>query len=179
MGSSCETESVPDPTPSSTDAAGQPGEASAGDGYLAKADVQPLLGLIADLERELAREDLPHSLRTRVRIGLERMRDLLDAVHAGNTQLVHELIEGTVRENGTKRPDGLDQILPNWARGTTVLDALRGIVFVDESQVPVTVTVHWERVPAKLRPAAASLASEFVDAYRDRPKGGRPRNSSE
>jgi hypothetical protein len=56
---------------------------------------------------------------------------------------------------------------------------LRGIVVVDESALPVTVTVHWERVPVKLRPAAASLASELVDAYRDRKKGGRPRKSQE
>ena len=150
---------------------------SAGDEHLAAADVQPLLSLIADLERDLARDNLPRSLQTRSAAGLERMKDLLDAVRAGNTQLVHELIEGTVREDGTKRPDGLAQILPRWARGTAILEALEGIVVVDESQQPVAVTVHWERVPAKLRPAAASLASELVDAYRDRPKGGRPPKS--
>jgi hypothetical protein len=139
--------------------------------------MQPLLSLIADLERDLARDYLPRSLQTRSAAGLERMKDLLDAARAGNTQLVHELIEGTVREDGTKRPDGLAQILPRWARGTAILKALEGIVVVDESQQPVAVTVHWERVPTKLRPAAASLASELVDAYRDRPKGGRPPKS--
>ena len=162
-----------------TPAPGPSGEVSASDEDLTKADVQPLLSLIADLERELDREDLPRSLQTRLAVGLERMKDLLDAVRAGNSQLVHELIEGTVREDGTKRPDGLEQILPRWARGTATLDALRGIVVVDESALPVTVTVHWERVPVKLRPAAASLASALVDAYRDRKKGGRPRKSQE
>jgi len=142
-------------------------------------DDQALLSLIADLEREPARENLPRSLRTRLAAGLERMKELLDAVRSGNAQLVDELIEGTTREDGTQRPDGLAQILPHWARGTAILDALQGIVVADESQQPVTVTVHWERVPVKLRPAAASLASELVDAYRDRPKGGRPLKSQE
>jgi hypothetical protein len=170
---------MPKPSPSPTGPVRPSGEVSARDEHLTKADVQPLLSLIADLERDLDREGLSSTLRTRVAAGLEPMKDLLDAVHAGNAQLVHELIEGTVREDGTKRPDGLAQILPLWARGTAVLDALRGLVVVDESQQPVTVTVHWERVPVKLRPAAASLASELVDAYRDRPKGGRPPKSKE
>jgi hypothetical protein len=140
-------------------------------------DERPLLSLIADLELEADREDLPRTLRTRVAIGLERMRELLEAVRAGNDQLVHELVTGTVREDGTKRPDGLSQVLPLWARGSATLDALAGLVVADESQQPVTVTMHWERVPVHLRPAAASLASELVDAYRDRPLGGRPPKS--
>ena len=60
-------------------------------------DDQALLSLIADLERELARENLPRSLRTRLAAGLERMKELLDAVRSGNAQLVDELIEGTTR----------------------------------------------------------------------------------
>jgi hypothetical protein len=139
---------------------------------------QALADLIAALEEQLAREDLPDSLRTRVAAGLAWVRDLCDAVHRTNRQLIVELVEGTVRENGTKRPDGLDQIVPLWARGTADLAALQGIVVVDESQEPVTVTVHWERVPRDLRPKAASLASELVDAYYGRPKGGRPKKSS-
>src|ERR1035437_1093808 len=174
VGASCETVGVPESTSSPI---GPAGPAGARDEDLIRADGQPLLSLIADLERELDREGLASTLRTRVAVGLERMKDLLDAVHAGNVQLVHELIEGTVREDGTKRPDGLAQILPRWARGTATLEALQGIVVVDESQQPVAVTVHWERVPVKLRPAAPSLASEYVDAYRDRPKGGRPPKS--
>ena len=142
-------------------------------------DEQRLVDLIAALERELAREDLPNSLRTRLTSGLERMTDLRDAVQADNGQLIIELVDGTIRDDGTKRPDGLSQIVPRWARGTAVLQALRGIVVVDESRNPVTVTVHWEQVPPKLRREAASLASELVDAYRDRPKGGRPRKSRE
>jgi hypothetical protein len=149
------------------------------DEALASGDVRPLLALIADLERKASQEDLPWPLRMRVGAGLQRMRDLLEAVHKGNRQLADELINGTIRENGKRRPDGLRQILPHWARGTDILDALRGIVVVDENEHPVTVTVHWERVPAKLRPAAASLASELVDGYRDRPRGGRPRKGEE
>jgi hypothetical protein len=155
---------VPDPSPAKDD-------------DLAKADLQPLLSLIVDLKRELAREDLPRSLRTRVDAGLERMTDLLDAVRSGNAQLLHELIEGTQRADGTRRADGLAQILPRWARGIAVAKALETIVVVDESEAPVTVTVHWERVPRELRQAAASLASELVDAYHGRPKGGRPRKN--
>jgi hypothetical protein len=155
------------------------GGAFAWDEALASGDVRPLLALIAELEREARRDDLSWPLRQRAAAGLQRMNDVLEAVRNGNRQLVDELINGTVRENGTKRPDGLRQILPYWARGTDILDALRGIVVVDESEHPVTVTVHWERVPAKLRPAAASLASELVDSYRDRPRGGRQRKNRE
>lgn len=165
---------MPEPTRSPIGPAGPSREASVRDEELTKQDEQPLLSLIDDLEREASREDLPWSLRTYVAIGLDWMKDLLEAVRAGNAQLVEELINGTTRENGTRRPDGLAQILPRWARGVGTLDALRGIVVVDEGQHPVTVTVHWERVPVKLRPAAASLASELVDSHRDRPRGGRP-----
>ncbi|HEY1168379.1 MAG TPA: hypothetical protein VGE81_05305 [Candidatus Limnocylindrales bacterium] len=169
---------MPEPTSSSTGRTGPSREATGAEG-IPESDEKALISLIDALERELAREDLPHSLRTRGAAGLERMKELLDAVRADNAQLVHELIEGTVRENGTKRPDGLAQILPLWARGTATLDALRGIVVVDDDQHPVTVTVHWELVPPTHRRAAASLASALVDAYRDRPRGGRPSKSQE
>ena len=165
---------MPEPPPFPIGPGGPNREAPVPDEELAKLDEQPLLSLIEDLEREARREDLPWPLRTRVAVGLERMEDLLAAVRAGNQQLVNELINGTVRENGTKRPDGVTQILPRWARGTATLDALRGIVVVDVGQHPVAVTIHWERLPVSLRPAAASLASELVDNYRDRPRGGRP-----
>lgn len=177
-GSTWETRTVPEPTASGASSrtsrkltqAEQPAPAL---------DEQRLVDLIAALERELAREDLPNSLRTRLASDLERMTDLRDAVQADNGQLIIELVDGTIRDDGTKRPDGLSQIVPRWARETAVLEALRGIVVVDESRDPVTVTVHWEQVPPKLRLEAASLASELVDAYRDRPKGGRPRKSRE
>jgi hypothetical protein len=88
---------------------------------------------------------------------------LLEAVLAGNKVVVEELLLGSLRADGTRHHDGLRQVLPYWARGTATLDALRGVVVVDETQDPVTVTVHWEQVPRKLRKAAASLASELVD----------------
>jgi len=165
---------VPRPTLSSIGPRGSNRKTPVRDEELTEPDEQLLLSLIENLERAARREDLPWNLGTRLAVGLERMRDLLEAVRVGNAQLVGELINGTVREDGTKRPDGLVQVLPHWARGTRTLDALRGIVVVDEGQHPVTVTVHWERVPANLRPAAASLASELVDCYSDRPRGGRP-----
>jgi hypothetical protein len=140
-------------------------------------DTGPLRSLIEDLEREVAREDLPASLRRLAAIGLERMNDLLDAVQAGNDLLIEELVAGTTKEDGSRRADGLAQVLPYWARGTQTLVDLAGIVVVDEANDPVAVTVHWERLPAKLRRQAASLASELVDAYQGRPKGGRPRGS--
>lgn len=94
---------------------------------------------------------------------------------AGNKVVVEELLLGSLRADGTRHHDGLRQVLPYWARGTATLDALRGVVVVDETQDPVTVAVHWEQVPRKLRKAAASLASELVDEYQPRPAGGRPR----
>jgi hypothetical protein len=66
-------------------------------------------------------------------------------------------------------------LLPKWARGTHILDALAGIVVPDATADPPTVTVHWERVPRHLRHEAASLARELVDVFQPRPKGGRGR----
>lgn len=131
--------------------------------------------LLADLKREAAREDLPRNLQLLNRIGVEQVSALLDAVRAGDALGIEEIVRGTVREDGSRRSDGLQSVLPRWARGTEVLTVVLGFVDVDVSQDPVTVTVHWERVPRKLRPATASLASELVDTYQPRPKGGRPR----
>jgi hypothetical protein len=103
---------------------------------------------------------------------------MLAALRSGNNEAVQEIWTGTLRPDGRKANDGLLQVLPRWARGQEVLDALVGIVVVDEAAQPPTVTVRWERVPRKLRPAAASLASELVDVYYGRPKGGRPRAKS-
>jgi len=141
-------------------------------------DEKPTLDLIAALARDAEREDLPPTLRKLAGVGLRDLRDLLEAVRAGNHQLADEIMNGTTREDGRRRSDGLTSKLPRWARSTDVLDALKGIVVVDESLTPPTVTVHWERVPTKLRPEAASLASELVDMYYGRPKGGRPPKSS-
>lgn len=135
------------------------------------------MGLIEELAAEAGREDLPPTLHKLVVHGLAAMEDLLEAVRAENFQLAHEIMEGTTRPDGRRRPDGIAQILPRWARGTEVLDALQGVVMVDEDVTPVSVTVHWELVPRKLRAQAASLASELVDAYNGRPKGGRPPRS--
>jgi hypothetical protein len=149
---------------------------------VSKSDIEPyddvakaaLIELVGELRRESARDDLPRNLARLTRIGDEHLSALLEAVQAGNRVLVEELLLGTVREDGTRRNDGIRQTLPRWARGTATLDALKDIVVVDETQDPVTVTVHWEKVPRKLRPAAASLASELVDVYQPRPTGGRP-----
>jgi hypothetical protein len=152
---------------------------------LSNSDVEPyddaakaaLIELLGELRRESARDDLSRNLARLTRIGDEHLSALLEAVQAGNRVLVEELLLGSVREDGTRRNDGIRQTLPHWARGTATLDALRDIVVVDETQDPVTVTVHWEMVPRKLRPAAASLASELVDIHQPRPTGGRPRKT--
>ena len=141
------------------------------------ADEAALVDLLRDLQRESARTDLPRNLATLARNGEQQVSALLDAVLAGDRMGVEDILLGTLKEDGTRTRDGIRQILPNWARGRAVLEALNGIVVVDESQDPVTVTVHWERVPRKLRPAAASLASEMVDTYQPRPRGGRPPKS--
>jgi hypothetical protein len=111
-------------------------------------------------------------MRRITRASADRLEDALDAAVAGNTALARELIEG-VRPDGTTSRDTLNALLPKWARGTSVLDALAGIVVPDAASSPPTVTVHWERVPRHLRAEAASLASELVDAFYPRPKGGR------
>ncbi len=125
-----------------------------------------MLDLLAELQREATREDVPKHLKQLHRTGLLLVTDLLEAVRAGNVVGVEEIVLGS------------RQVLPRWARGTEDLKAVLGFVDVDESQDPVTVTIHWERVPRRLRPAAASLASEFVDWYQPRPKGGRPRHTA-
>lgn len=102
------------------------------------------------------------------------MEDALEATLAGNHGLVKELIKG-VRPDGTLSRDSLVALLPKWARGTYILDALAGVVVPDADADPPTVTVHWEKVPRDLREEAASLAGEFVDGFYPPPKGGRGR----
>ena len=141
-------------------------------------DETAVLALIAQLNIDANREDLPRILRIKAKSGAEWLQDLLEAGRAGDDLQIEELTQGTVRDDGRRRSDGLSAILPLWARGTAVLEALKGIVVVDVAADPITVTVHWERVPPKMRPTAASLASELVDMYYDRPKGGRPRKAA-
>ena len=140
-------------------------------------DEGPLLDLIARLRIAATDPGLGSTLKTRAAILLPKLEELLAAVRAGNELLVDEIVRGTFTEDGRRRSDGLAQVVPLWARDPATLAALAGIVVVDESVHPVTVTVHWERVPANLRREAVSLASELVDAHRDRPKGGRPPGS--
>jgi len=109
--------------------------------------------------------------------GADMLEDALAARLDDKPELVSEILEGTLREDGRRSSDGLLSILPKWARGAAVLDALVGAVVLDDSVSPPTVSVHWERVPTEHRLAAASLASELVDAYYGRPKGGRPRKN--
>ncbi len=133
--------------------------------------------LLGELQRAASQENLPRNLRKLARYGVEQVSAMLEAARAGNRIGIEEIVLGTLGEDGKRHPDGLRQVLPRWARGVAVLEALAGVVVVDETQNPVTVTVHWERVPRQLRPAAASLASELVDIYQPRPDGGRPRKA--
>lgn len=118
------------------------------------------------------------NLRRIARASADRLEDALEAALDGNPELVRELIEG-VGPEGTQSRDTLNALLPRWARGTATLDALAGVVIPNPDAVPPTVTIHWEKVPRDLRPEAASLASELVDAFYPRPKGGRPRRKKE
>jgi hypothetical protein len=138
------------------------------------AAIAAAIDLLADLQREASREDLPENLKGRVRYGIEQVSSMLEAARLGDRMAIEDVVLGTLREDGKRHPDGLRQGLPYWARGVAVLEAVSAFVDLDESNDPVTVTVHWERVPRKLRPAAASLASELVDSYQPRPTGGRP-----
>ena len=141
-------------------------------------DLHDLRELVASLQREAAREDLPNNLRGLASTGHEKMSELLDAAVSGNDLAIEESVEGTVDERGRRRKDGLDQVMPYWARGTALLDELLSFVDVDESQTPPAVTVHWERVPRHRRRHVASLASALVDMHQPPPHGGRPRKSS-
>ena len=111
-------------------------------------------------------------------MGARTLREMLEAARRGDDLALREAWFGTSTPQGKLVNDGLKQVLPSWARGASTLDALAGIVVVDESVSPATVTVHWERVPRPLRAAAASLASELVDIHYPRPKGGRPKKAS-
>ena len=130
--------------------------------------------LIEDLRAIASNAAAPLNHRRIAGAAAERLDDALAAALTGNTALVLELIAG-VRPDGTRSRDTLVALLPRWARGTHILDALAGVVVPDESANPPTVTVHWEKVPRHLRPEAASLASELVDSFNPRPKGGRGR----
>jgi hypothetical protein len=130
--------------------------------------------LLTDLEREAAREDLPQNLRLLSQRGAEQVAELRRPSRRPTPSASG--VWGLSEDD--RRPDGFPSLVPRWARGTEVLTALQTSIDVDETQDPVTVTVHWERVPRNLRREAASLASDLVDSYQPRPKGGRPRKSS-
>jgi hypothetical protein len=141
-------------------------------------DVQELREFVESLQREAAREDLPKNLRQLASKGHERMRDLLEAVVTENDLAIQEIVEGTVDDSRKRRKDGLNQIMPYWARGTALLDELASFVEIDESQTPPSVTVHWELVPRHRRHEVSSLVSMLVDMHQPPPRGGRPRKSS-
>jgi hypothetical protein len=111
-------------------------------GPYSEADEAAIIDLLADLEREAARGDLPDSLSKLLAVGIQQASAMLEAVRRGNELGIEEIVLGTVRENGTRRPDGLRQVLPLWARGTNVLTTVLGYVDIDESQNPVAVTIR-------------------------------------
>jgi hypothetical protein len=127
------------------------------------ADLAPLDALIAQLETMLADPVTPTSMRTLAQIKVGQLRKLREYVIEGDDAEAAEQVERIAAGR------------PLWAH-VSILAALAAVVVVDETTNPESVTVHWEAVPRDLRPAAASLASELVDAYQDtRPRGGRPR----
>lgn len=127
-----------------------------------EADVLEQIGVA---ERQLELEQAPH-LRAMLRMTLHQLEDLLTYVRADNEQEVVNELE--LMQHKARK----------WQTLETLDTLLDGIVVV-ESEDPLAVTIHWERVPVDLRPAAASLASDYVDAYRGtRPLGGRPRKNA-
>jgi hypothetical protein len=120
-------------------------------------------------------EDEPAHLRSIAAWGATTLTEMLEASLNGNAAKVRELWLGAPGDGGQRPRDGYAQVLPRWARGIAILDALIGKVVVDETTSPPRVTIHAEAVPRKLRPEAMSLAAELVDAYSPRPVGGRPR----
>jgi uncharacterized protein (UPF0147 family) len=123
-------------------------------------EVAEFFALLEQLSR---REDVPLAVRRLARTHHEALLDLKEAAEAGQHEQAKEIVRNFAHT------------LPVWAREPGALDALAGIVTVDETASPVAVTVYWERVPRKLRRAAASLASALVDFYDPPAIGGRPR----
>lgn len=121
---------------------------------------------LALLDEYVRREDLPVLFRRLARTHHDALVDLKAAADARREDQAKEIVR-TFRHT-----------LPLWARKPGALDSLTGIVVVDDKVTPVTVTIHWERVPRRLRSAAASLASTLVDFYDPPPKGGRPPGKS-
>jgi hypothetical protein len=112
------------------------------------------------------------NFRRIARASADQLEDALEARLAGNKDVVNELIGGLSPDGSVSR-HSLKAILPKWARGASIVAALGGVVVPDPHADPPSVTVHWEKVPRHLREEAASLASEWVDVFYPRPKGGR------
>ena len=118
-----------------------------------------VVALIALAERDLKR-DQPAYLEVMLRVKLHQLTNLLRYVRAGDEAMVVEQLQDIVAAQ------------PKWASVEVLNELLEGGMVKVEDQ-PLAVTVHWERVPKRLRAAATSLASAYVDAYQGRQVGRR------
>src|SRR5688572_5208288 len=90
---------------------------------------------MAEIEALVDREDLPPWVRRIARAGAERLRDIEAATMAND------------RDRATAIRDSLTNLLPRGLRGVETLRRATQFIEVDEDKTPVTVTVHWERIP--------------------------------
>jgi hypothetical protein len=120
---------------------------------------------MAEIEALIDREDLPPWVRRIARAGHERLRDIEAATSAND------------RARAMANRDSLTNLLPRGLRGVETLGAAFEYIDVDEDKVPVSVTVHWERIPRSLRSETASLAGAYVDFFNPPRQGGRPSRS--
>lgn len=121
--------------------------------------VEEVQGLILLAQRELERPQ-PRHLESALQVKIGQLRELRKHLEAGDEIEVRDQLERLVAGQ------------PKWA-SAELLDRLLGGGMIEVRNDPYRVTVHWELVPHDLRPAAQSLASEYVDAVRGKPVGGR------
>jgi hypothetical protein len=126
---------------------------------------EEIAAALARIEALIDREDAPLPTRRMARAGLERLRDIQKAIKANNPDRAIAINES------------LTNLIPLGLRGVDTVRTISEYIDVDEATTPPTVTVHWERVPRKLRATTASLASAYVDFYQPPGKGGRPKKS--
>lgn len=120
---------------------------------------------MAEIEELINREDLPPWVRRMARAGVERLHEIEAAIDTND------------RDRAVAINSSLTNLIPRGLRGAEVLRTASEFIYIDEDKKPVSVTVHWERVPRSLRGEVASLAGAFVDFFDPPEQGGRPPES--
>lgn len=120
---------------------------------------------MAEIEALIDREDLAPWVRRMARAGVERLREIEAAIDTND------------RDRAMAINSSLTNLIPRGLRGVEVLRTASEFIDIDEDSAPVSVTVHWERVPRGLRAEVASLAGAYVDLFDPPEQGGRPPES--